>query len=560
MREILNLKKSNCKNCYKCIRHCPVKSIRVSDNQAHIVSTECILCGQCLLVCPQNAKQMVDDTDTVKALLKNNGQVIASIAPSFAANFDGITITVMENALKALGFYAAEETALGATIIKKEYERLIFEEKQDVIISSCCPSVNLMIQKHFPDALKYLAKTITPMQAHCRSIKKRYPQAKTVFIGPCISKKLEANSIPEEIDAALTFQELSHWMQKEKINFEEQVLKETYEEGGRARFFPVSGGIIKSMTKKAQDYSYISVDGVEQSITALKDLIGGGIHKCFIEMSACLGSCINGPAMNKLYRTPIYNYQSIEHYAAREDFPIEQPDFPDLKKNHPFLGTNKQMPGLRELEELLKQMAKGNPENILNCGSCGYETCREKAIAVYQGKADISMCLPFIKDRAESFSDHIINHTPNAILVLNEFMEIQQTNKAACKMFGLRQDEMIGEQVIRILEPKDFLSVLNTKKNISDQQIYLSRYNKYAEQTIVYDNTFHILVCILRDITEEINERKKKEQNSRQTIEITDKVIEKQMRIVQEIASLLGETTAETKIALTKLKESLSDE
>lgn len=557
MREILNLKKSNCKNCYKCIRHCPVKSIRISNNQAHIITSECILCGQCFLVCPQNAKQLVDDTERIKQFIREGEMVIASIAPSFLANFDNISMASMEQALKRLGFFAAEETALGATIVKREYERLIFEEKQDIILSSCCPSINFMIQKHMPDALKYLAKTITPMQAHCRSIKSRYPQAKTIFIGPCISKKAEADSLPEEVDCVLTFSDLSHWLLEENIAFE--ILPEK-QEIGRSRRFPISGGIIKSMTRKDPEYTYLNIDGINHCINALKDIIHGEIHKCFIEMSACQGSCSNGPAANTIYRTPIYHYQMVDQSASENDFKIEQPPKEMLQKNHPFLGTNKQMPGFSELEELLKKMAKGDPENILNCGSCGYETCREKAIAVYQGKADISMCLPFIKDRAESFSGNIINHNPNAILVLSETLEIQQMNKAAYKMFGVRQGELLGEQVIRLFDPKDFLAVLHNGKQITDQPIYLERYQKHAEQTIIYDKTFHILVCIMRDITDEITERKKKEKNSRHTIEITDKVIAKQMRIVQEIASLLGETTAETKIALTKLKESLNDE
>lgn len=557
MREILNLKKSNCKNCYKCIRNCPTKSIRFSGNQAQIVSNECILCGNCFLVCPQNAKQLVDDRAAVKHIISDHNMVIASIAPSFAANFDGVTIASMKKALMALGFYTAEETAIGATIVKNEYERIVREDNQNIIISSCCHSVNLLIQKHYPEALKYLAKTISPMQAHCLNIKERYPLAKTVFIGPCISKKAEADMYDGIVDYTLTFQDLSHWMQDENISFEDIP---DDEKGGRTRNFPVTGGILKSMTEKSPDYTYLSIDGSENCINALTDIINGGISKCFIEMSACQGGCINGPVMNKLYRTPIYNYQSIDNYSTEEDFQVQPLASEQLLKNHAFLGANKQMPGLHELEELLKKMAKGNPENILNCGSCGYDTCREKAIAIYQGKADITMCLPFIKDRAESFSDNIVNHATNAIIVLNESLEIQQLNKAACNIFSIRKDEMIGEQVIRILDPKDMLFVLHSGKSIFDKHIFLIQYNKYVELSVIYDKAYHILICILRDVTAEETERKKKESNSRHTIEITDKVIDKQMRIVQEIAFLLGETAAETKIALTKLKESLNDE
>ena len=189
MTEYLKLKKSNCKNCYKCIRHCPVKSIRFSGNQAHIVGDECILCGQCFVVCPQNAKEIRNDVEKAKVLMTENDQVVVSVAPAFAANYTGASIQTMEKALQKLGFTAAEETAVGATIVKREYEAMVREGKEDVIISSCCPTVNMMIQKYYPEALGCLARVMSPMQAHAVSLRKRYPGAKIVFVGPCISKK-----------------------------------------------------------------------------------------------------------------------------------------------------------------------------------------------------------------------------------------------------------------------------------------------------------------------------------------------------------------------------------
>ena len=208
----LTLKKSNCKNCYKCIRHCPVKAIRFSANQAHIIGNECILCGQCFVVCPQNAKEIKSETEKVKVLLQGVEPVIVSLAPSFIANYDGVGITQMENALKKLGFHSVEETAIGATMIKPEYERMIREDERDIIITSCCHSINLLIQKYFPSCLEYLADVMSPMQAHCIDIKKRYPGAKTVFIGPCVAKKDEAEYYEGIVDAVLTFEELTSWL------------------------------------------------------------------------------------------------------------------------------------------------------------------------------------------------------------------------------------------------------------------------------------------------------------------------------------------------------------
>ena len=556
--DCLTLKKSNCKNCYKCIRHCPVKSIRFSGNQAYIIGNECILCGHCFVVCPQDAKQIVDETEKARVLLQSGDPVIVSLAPSFVANYEGVGIDAMRDALKQLGFYDAEETAIGATIVKNAYEHMINEEARDVIISSCCHSVNLLIQKYFPAQLPYLADVLSPMQAHCQDIKRRYPEAKTVFIGPCVAKKDEASYYEGIVDAVLTFDELTRWLQAEHIELRREM---DADENSKARFFPTTGGILKTMQQDNPNYSYMAIDGVENCIAALRDIAEGKVHNCFIEMSACVGSCIGGPVMEKFHRSPVQDYMAVSNFAGKKDFPVQQPEESALQKMFTAIERKTQMPTENEITDILRQMGKRTPADELNCGSCGYNTCREKAVAIYQGKAEVSMCLPYLKDKAETFSDNIVRNTPNGIIVLNEKLEVQQINKVALKIMNLRSPaDVLGEGVIRILDPKDFVEVLHSGRNIRDKRIYLAEYEKYVEETIVYDQEYRLLVCIMRDVTEEETVREQKESISRQTVEIADRVVDKQMRIVQEIASLLGETAAETKIALSKLKESISDE
>ena len=559
MPNCLTLKKSNCKNCYKCIRHCPVKSIRFSGNQAHIIGNECILCGQCFVVCPQNAKQIVDETEKVKVLLQGGEPVVVSLAPSFIANYEGVGIDSMREALKKLGFYDVEETAIGATIVKNEYERMIREDERDIIISSCCHSVNLLIQKYFPSALEYLADVVSPMQAHCLDIKKRIPNARTVFVGPCVAKKDEAEYYEGIVDAVLTFEELSNWFKEENIELKQKM---DVNEESRARFFPTTGGILKTMTLDAPGYSYIAVDGVQNCMDALRDIENGKIHKCFIEMSACVGSCIGGPVMEKYHITsPVKDYITIANYAGKDDFDVTEPKSSELKKQVEYIEHKLQMPSETEIFAVLREMGKFKTSDELNCGSCGYNTCREKAIAICQGKAEISMCLPFLKDKAESFSDTIVKNTPNGLIVLNENLEVQQINEAARNMMNIRSSsDVLGESIIRVLDPKLFADVLRTGKNIRGERVYLAEYRRYVEQSVVYDKESRMLVGIMRDVTDEETQREKKESISRQTIEVADKVVDKQMRIVQEIASLLGETAAETKIALAKLKESIQNE
>ncbi len=559
MANCLTLKKSNCKNCYKCIRHCPVKSIRFSGNQAHIIGNECILCGQCFVVCPQGAKEIVDQTEKARVLIQSGDPVYVSLAPSFIANYDGVGIEAMRRALKKLGFADVEETALGATIVKIEYERMLREDKRDVLITSCCHSINLLIQKYFPHLLHCLADTQSPMQAHCADIKRRHPNAKTVFIGPCVAKKDEAEHYAGIVDAVLTFEELTKWLAAEFITLEPFADEE---KDGLARFFPTTGGILKTMTEREPGYTYLAIDGVENCISVLKDIESGKIHKVLIEMSACVGSCIGGPVMEKFHRSsPVRDYIKVAEFAGEEDFDVKQPDSLTLRKHFEPIERKLGTPSEGEISSILRQMGKYKPQDELNCGSCGYDTCREKAIAIYQGKAEISMCLPYLKDKAESFSDTIVKNTPNGLIVLNDSLEVQQINEAAREIMHIRYaTDVLGEGVVRILDPSPFLKVQSSGKDIHGARVYLAEYKRYVEQTVVYDKEYKVFVCILRDVTEEENERKKKEAFSRQTIETADRVVDKQMRIVQEIASLLGETAAETKIALTKLKDSIGDE
>lgn len=555
--DCLTLKKSNCKNCYKCIRHCPVKAIRFSGNQAHIIGDECILCGHCFVVCPQNAKEIVNETEKVKVLLQSY-PVYVSLAPSFIANYEGVGINSMRKSLKKLGFADVEETALGATVVKNEYDRLLREEKRDIVISSCCHAVNLLIQKYFPKELPYLADVLSPMQAHCADLKKRHPGAKTVFIGPCVAKKDEAQHYEGIVDAVLTYEELTEWLNQEGITLE----KETdSQEESRARFFPTTGGILKTMNLDAPGYQYMAIDGIENCISALKDIENGNINHAFIEMSSCVGSCVGGPVMEKYHPSPVREYLAVAEYAGKKDFVVDQPDSHDLRKHFSLIERTNKMPSETEINAALRQMGKMSKRDELNCGSCGYNTCREKAIAICQGKAEASMCLPYLQKKAEGFSDRIVNNTPNGIIVLNDTFEVQQINEAAMDIMHIRSaSDVLGEHVVRIMDPKVFYEVQKTRFNVHNRRVYLAEYKRYVELTVVYDTDNHLYIGIMRDITDEEKEREKKENISKQTIETADKVVDKQMRIVQEIASLLGETAAETKIALTKLKESIKDE
>ena len=555
MREILGLKKTNCKSCHKCIRNCAVKSIRFTAGQAHIVEDECILCGRCFAVCPQDAKVIASDMEKVRIMLQT-GTVYASIAPSFVASYPGVGIDALEDALKKLGFAGAEETAVGATIVKKEYERILDEEKPNILVSSCCSSINLMLRKYYPEALFTLAPVITPMQAHCRDIKRRHPEAKTVFIGPCISKKSEAAE-EDAVDAVLMFDEFNRWLREEGIELSR---REDIRKGGRARVFPTAGGIIETMDKNPE-YTYVAVDGVKKCMDVLDEIKEGRLHNCFIEMSACEGSCADGPILDKMKNTPAQNYLQVVRYAEKEDFAVEKYAKEEIAAVYEPSELEAEQPSEAEIKAMLLKMNKLSKEDELNCGSCGYCTCREKAIAIIQGKAEISMCLPYMLSQMENLSDSVVANFPDAILVLNDELEIQKINPKAKKILRIRdENDVMGEHIGRLLDPEPFEMVMLKKKNLMYEQLYLAEYECYVEQTIIYNREGHQFICILCDITADMALKEKKLANQNQAFEIANDMAKKQLKIVQSIASLLGETTADTLIALEHLKETIADD
>ena len=369
-----------------------------------------------------------------------------------------------------------------------------------------------------------------------------------------VSKKEEAD-LYGITDAVLTFEELEMLLNESGVTLPE--LGPDPDEGKRARFFPIEGGIIRSMDIENTGYHYLAVTGVENCMEALKEIEAGNLENCFVELSACEGSCINGPGIRHHHSSStLLSETKVDTFAGPADFQTPAPF--DLAKPMSFVGVHKQMPGERAIKEILAQMGKTTPEQELNCGCCGYNTCREKAIAVYQGKADLSMCLPFLKEKAETFSGYVINSSPNGIFVLDEDLCVQQINRAACQLFNLKSpNDILGSPIVRILNPSDYLAAMTTGVPVREKKHFLAEYNKYVAESIVYDREYHIIFSIMRDITREEEQETARTQLQTKTVEITNQVIEKQMRVVQEIASLLGETTAETKIALTQLKDTL---
>lgn len=561
MINFLEFKPAKCKDCYKCLKHCPVGAIEVINHQAQIISQRCILCGTCTLVCPQNAKKVHNSIDEVLELL-NGQEVIASVAPSFASSFNIEDFSIMNKALKEIGFTSSEETAIGAYAVSREYEKMLESGKFKNLISSACPAVNKMIQLYYHDALKYLAPCDSPMVAHYKIIKAKHPNAKVVFIGPCIAKKKEAYE--NGLDGSLTFEELDQIFKSKNIVLKDEKSR-TNSTGfvNKAKFYPISRGIIKSFDYFVKGYEYIASDSNENCREVLENI--KDVEGVFIELNSCEHACINGPCSLIKKGSAVKANCSIRRYVNK-DLKNGGSDKLDIPKNIDFshiynpIDPMDRTPSEEEIRQILARTGKFSKDDELNCGACGYDTCRKKAWAVANGYADIEMCVPYMRKKAESMSYEIIQNMPNGIIVIDSNYKIKEINSNASSLFLVSPNEAKNMYVYELMDSSAFIDALEKKKNTYHKKVNLLKTHSVVEMTVVALKEENSAFAVLKDITEK--EKSKEEFNKLRlnTINTTDEVIKKQMRVAQEIASVLGETVAETKVAILNLKKSLENE
>lgn len=559
MLKYLDFKEAKCKNCYKCLKNCPVKAIKIEDNQAKVIEDRCILCGNCTLICPQNAKNVHSELEEVKALLKNN-KVIASVAPSFISNFELNNFETINEALKEVGFFFAEETARGAKLVTEKYSELLKEKKYKNFITSCCPAVNTMISLYYPDALKYLAPVDSPAIAHAKLLREEYPDCKIVFVGPCIAKKRECKE-SGIIDGVLTFEEVAKLFEENNIE-----LKDENEEAdvswNKARFYPISRGVIKSFDRLNTNYEFIAVDGVDRCKETLEKI--DELDHVFLELNACEHSCINGPCSFKRNENSIIANSKVRKYVKENkkvSKSVDEEENIDITHEHKKQNMKVIEPTEEQIKAVLEKTGKYTKEDELNCGACGYSSCREKAWAVINGFADVEMCLPYMRERAESMSYEVIQNSPNGIVVIDEALNITDINAKAKSLLGISKFRPNTECVLDYIKDNaDFIEALSKGENIYSKKIKIEATNSYVELSITHIKNHNMMFAILKDITEKVNYNNRLQEVKLETIATTDAVIKKQMRVAQEIASLLGETTAETKVALVNLKKTLNED
>ncbi|MCR5013812.1 MAG: PAS domain-containing protein [Bacteroidales bacterium] len=565
MSKYLEFRNARCKDCYKCLRECPVKAIDVKGHQAEIIEDRCILCGHCTQACPQNAKVVHSELNDVLRLLASGEPVIASVAPSFISSFGLTDFSVMKLALAKLGFHDAEETAIGAQAVTKEYARLLKTGEFKNFITSACPAACRMIQEYYPKALKYLAPVDSPMVAHAKIIKKDNPNAHIVFIGPCIAKKREAEEC-HLIDNVLTFEDVQQLFEEKDIHLEE-ITKVNFNKAGGApnlaKEYPIPQGIINSFPELPEGYEYISVDGPKKCVQALSNI--EYLDHVFMEINLCVDACVNGPCALSQNGGSTKATADVRKYVSNEKNTLtapqdERPLEVNLAAAHPRLRSHSMAATEHDIEAILHKTGKMTPADELNCGSCGYATCREKAWAVYNGYADIEICLPYMRQRAESLSFEVIQNSPEGIIVLDSDMNILEINNKGRELLGIDDPTAKGRPAVDFFSPIDFYNAYSQKKHVDCKQMHIAATDKYIDMSINYLEGQNVLFGIMKDVTDSVDYEKKIMKVKMETLTTTDDVIKKQMRVAQEIASLLGETTAETKVALLKLKKTLTED
>ena len=417
---------------------------------------------------------------------------------------------------------------------------------------------------YYPKALQYLAPVDSPMVAHAKMLRRNDPSLKVVFIGPCIAKKREADE--HGIDAVLTFEEILQLFAENDIDLQTiNRLAITDDNCGanRAKAYPATHGIIHSFDALPEGYRYLAVDGIDRLTEVLENI--EALDHTFIEMNVCPGGCINGPCAiaheGGMMKAEADINAYVEHeMATRKHTPAPDAGV-DLAYAHPRLRAKSRPATEKEIEDVMHRTGKFTKEDELNCGACGYPTCREKAWAVVNGYADIDICLPYMRKRAESLAVDIVHNSPEGVMIVDPDMNIVDINASAMRMMGLggNPESVQGRPVAESFPPIEFYNAYSKKCRTENNCLRIAATGRYVSLTVSLLSEQNLLFGLMKDISDEVNYEKKLDKVKMDTIATTDELIMKQMRVAQEIASLLGETTAETKVALLKLKKTLSD-
>ena len=550
-----------CQDCHKCIRECPVKAIRVEDGYARVVPELCIMCGNCVLACPSNAKRVRDDLPAVKALLKSGRNVIVSLAPSFVAQFPGVRPAQLIHALLKLGFFAVSETALGAQQVSASVSTLMRSEPRQIWISSACPVVVDFIAKYHPECQPHVFGVLSPLLTHCKMLRAHYgSDIATVFIGPCIAKKKEAEQHPELLDAVLTFEDLDDWLIEENIHL--SAIVETPadnfqpEEAQEGALYPIEGGMVPGIAgnlevNSSQFMSFSGISNVEQALKGISEWRPQ--QNIFFELTACAGSCVNGPKAGRNTSVARRRYDIVQYAKPGSEAPRE----PSLGIDQTYEAAPVARADYSEMQlgEALRTVGKHSAEDELNCGGCGYDSCRDFARALISRNAERMMCATYTRKLAQKKANALLQKMPSAVVIVDETLKIIECNANFVRLFAAdaEQPKSLEGSALAAVIPFSYLfrRVLESGEDIVSHDI---RYQRNILNTSIFTIEPHAVMCgTFQDITKPIFQKE-------QIIGRAREVIQKNLKTVQQIAYLLGENAADSEIILNSIVRSFSPE
>ncbi len=571
--DILNAiytEKNNCQDCYKCVRRCPVKAIKIDDHMASVVQDLCIYCGKCVQVCPAQAKKVRNDLSGAKYLIKSKGIVVLSLAPSFQTEFADYSDKQLFNAFNQLGFNYVSETAIGAEIVSKITMDWLNKQDQGVYFSSCCPVVVQLISKYYHDYFDKIAPFDSPMQAHAKYLKQKYgANTKVIFAGPCIAKKEEIDEFYEGADIVLTFNELREWLHSEILDPEylpeNKLQAPSYylETAGKGNLYPIDGGMIATMKNEVTttDTSFMSFSGIQNVKDVLENLPQDINHKLFLELLACEGGCINGPCINKAESLAVRRLNSLNTAKRNETKSdvVENSSCVKINKDystiHPIM---KCIYSDQDIKDALSIVGKLSEKDELNCGGCGYETCRQFAKAILDGKAERHMCVSYMRKVAQNKATVLLQKMPYGVVLVDENLKVIESNKYFA--------EFISDEAKRIYDIKPGMEGADIKKLTSLYKLFANILEKgiaeFEKDLRLEGKLFHLsifsiqkykIVCgIIYPLNEEF-------MNKDYLIGKLKEVIRDNLSMAQKAAFLLGENASRTETMLNTIIDSYNE-
>ncbi len=564
--QVVFTNKARCQDCYRCIRACPVKAIKMKEGQASVQKDRCIDCGTCIRECPQGAKTYRNDVEHVKLLLQSNMKVAVSLAPSFAGVYADWERTRIASALRKLGFQYVAETAIGAGEVAQYIAQIVNQNGFKSYISSACPAVINYIEKYDIECIDSITPVASPMIAHARRIKaKMGDDCAIVFIGPCIAKKSEAERPEYEglIEAVLTFDELNDLFKSEDINlaaFEESWFNEF--PTGESRLYPLLGGLAKTaaMDTDILATDIISVSGFDELKQAL-DLVKNSSKNYIIEPLFCSMGCVNGPGVNSEKNILNRRMDVINYSNSRQLYTIE-PEKIDIDlsaKYYQFQNSFVQDYPEDEIIRVLEKTGHASEQDQFNCNACGYDTCREKAIAVLSGMAEIDMCMPYMRRFAEMKSDQIIESSPNGIVILDEHFKIIHMNPAFRKFF-MCSESTTGKPISYLMDPEPFYKLSSSEEDIIETTESHDNYGIICHEKLYKLKDERQYVGIFVNITKNVSDQTELDEIKAKTIKQAQELLNHQIDMAQNIAKLLGESSAKGEELVENLMKLSQDE